>query len=281
MEKICAVLVSRNRRSRIEEVVNSLVNQTFQFAKIIIVDNDSTDGTREYLEGFCNDKIHVICLSHNAGHGASIAVALGQIDLTSYDYIFFVEDDSAIGNDLVNQLLRVARCNPELGLLGSEGSIYSLGRKLSVRNVKKLTRVNFVLFSGLLAKTQVFKTIGSPRTNFFMMCDDLEFCMRAVRAGVNCGVIDLNLHEALHYGSSNSSRSGIWRSYYQSRNRILILRYHFSLHNLLDCIIWQLKFLYSAAINPFAFDRIKLRLLGIFHGIIGRDGFTVDPRYFK
>jgi len=281
MEKIGAILVSRNRRSHIEGVVNSLLEQTVALTRIVIVDNNSTDGTAEYLKGLSKERIQVICLSYNAGHGASIAVALGQISLSDYDYFFFVEDDSAIRNDLVNQLLIISRKNTGFDLIGSEGSIYTLGKKVSVKNATALTEVNFALFSGLLVKTQVFQKIGFPRSNFFMMCDDLEFCMRVVQGGFKCGVINLDMHEALHIGSNNSSRASIWRSYYQSRNRVLLLKYHFSLHNLLDCIIWQIKLLYSAAINPFPITRIRYRLLGIFHGITGRDGFTVDPQRFR
>lgn len=280
MENICAILVSRNRRNRIEGVINSLVSQTKPFKKIVVVDNNSTDGTREYLQQLVNEKIKVVALDYNAGHGASIAIALTNVSLDDFDYFFFVEDDSAIRDDLVKQLLGISQTSPEYDLIGSEGSMYSLGRKTSVKNSKKLAMVNFVLFSGLLAKTEVFKKAGFPRSNFFMMCDDLEFCMRVVKNGFKCGVIDLDMHEALHFGSNSNSRSAIWRSYYQSRNRILLLRYHFSLYNIVDCMIWQFKFLYSALINPFPMTRLRYRLLGIFHGVIGKDGFTIDPKKF-
>ena len=143
-----------------------------------------------------------------------------------------------------------------------------------------MIEVNFTVFSGLLIKSQVFKAIGVPVGDFFMMCDDLEFCMRAVKNGFKIGIIDLDMHEALHLGSVSSSTSTIWRSYYQSRNRILILKRQMSLYNFLDCIIWETKFLYSSLINNSPLKRIRYRLLGIFDGIIGRKGFTVDPKKF-
>lgn len=47
--KTFAVVVTYNRKSALAENIRMLLKQTFRFDKIIIVDNHSTDGTKEFL----------------------------------------------------------------------------------------------------------------------------------------------------------------------------------------------------------------------------------------
>ena len=48
-EKICAVVVTYNRKDLLVECLNALKNQTYPLDGIYIIDNASTDGTQELL----------------------------------------------------------------------------------------------------------------------------------------------------------------------------------------------------------------------------------------
>jgi len=74
----------------------------------------------------------------------------------------------------------------------------------------------------------------------------------------------------------------LWRGYYSARNHLLILKQYFSFPNLLSYIIFQSKYLIVAAVlAPDRFKRVKFRLLGIWHGIRGMGGRTLDPGTLK
>lgn len=49
MEKIIAVVVTYNRINCLKKLLKALKKQTVKLETIIVVNNDSTDGTREYL----------------------------------------------------------------------------------------------------------------------------------------------------------------------------------------------------------------------------------------
>jgi len=56
MKKVAAVVVTYNRKNLLLENVQSLLGQTFSDVQIIIVDNNSSDGTQDVLQQFIERK---------------------------------------------------------------------------------------------------------------------------------------------------------------------------------------------------------------------------------
>ena len=48
--KTAAVIVTYNRKELLEENIKALLDQSEKLNKIFIIDNNSTDGTKSYLE---------------------------------------------------------------------------------------------------------------------------------------------------------------------------------------------------------------------------------------
>ena len=51
MSKICAIVVTYNRLELLKLTIERLLNQTRKLDEIIIINNASTDGTNEFLDG--------------------------------------------------------------------------------------------------------------------------------------------------------------------------------------------------------------------------------------
>ena len=51
MEKVIAVVVTYNRLELLQRVVESLKKQSRKLTEILVVNNGSTDGTKEWLDG--------------------------------------------------------------------------------------------------------------------------------------------------------------------------------------------------------------------------------------
>tara|TARA_B100000963_G_scaffold312189_1_gene289492 strand:+ start:962 stop:1675 length:714 start_codon:yes stop_codon:yes gene_type:complete len=62
-----------NEINTIEEVINQVKNTSIKSKQIIIIDDFSTDGTREYLNSIEDKSIKVILQNKNQGKGAAIA----------------------------------------------------------------------------------------------------------------------------------------------------------------------------------------------------------------
>tara|TARA_Y100000589_G_scaffold116348_1_gene110268 strand:- start:5045 stop:5758 length:714 start_codon:yes stop_codon:yes gene_type:complete len=74
-----------NEINTIEEVINKVKNTSIKSKQIIIIDDYSTDGTREFLNSLKDESIKVILQNRNKGKGAAIAkgirFATGQISI--------------------------------------------------------------------------------------------------------------------------------------------------------------------------------------------------------
>lgn len=68
---LSVVIPCFNERSTIETIVARVLDSPYT-QEIIVVDDGSTDGTREILEGFDDPRVRVILQAYNAGKGAAL-----------------------------------------------------------------------------------------------------------------------------------------------------------------------------------------------------------------
>src|SRR5437899_10455350 len=78
---VSAIIATYNRGHIVGEAIESILQQTHKNVELIVVDDGSTDGTREKL-GRYGDRIRVVC-QNNAGPAAAwnrgIGASQGQI----------------------------------------------------------------------------------------------------------------------------------------------------------------------------------------------------------
>lgn len=74
---LSVLIPAYNERATIEELLRTVLTERI-VSQVVIVDDGSTDGTREFLEGVTetDDRVQVILHAHNLGKGAAIRTAL-------------------------------------------------------------------------------------------------------------------------------------------------------------------------------------------------------------
>jgi glycosyltransferase involved in cell wall biosynthesis len=87
---VSVVIPTHNRADLLSRAVNSVLGQTYERLEIIIVDDASTDNTREIVHGFKGDRIRY--LRHDNNRGGSATRNTG-IDAATGQYIAFLDDD--------------------------------------------------------------------------------------------------------------------------------------------------------------------------------------------
>ncbi|MDG6219103.1 MAG: glycosyltransferase [Candidatus Thermoplasmatota archaeon] len=90
--KISAIICTLNRAKYLEKAINSLINQTIdpEFYEIIIVDNGSTDNTKNLVENLRNNE--QLCYIYEPIRGLSQARNTGWQNARG-EYIAFLDDD--------------------------------------------------------------------------------------------------------------------------------------------------------------------------------------------
>ena len=70
---LSVIIPCYNEINTIEEVINKVKNTSIKSKQIIIIDDFSTDGTREFLNTLKEESIKVVLQNRNQGKGAAIA----------------------------------------------------------------------------------------------------------------------------------------------------------------------------------------------------------------
>lgn len=284
-KKICAVIVTYNRLEVLKSSLAHVMAQTLKPSSIIVVDNNSTDGTVDYLKSIQGkDNIETVYTGANIGYAGGIAHGMARgLQLDEFDYFWIMDDDSLPQSNTLNDLVETIKTT-SFDILGLEGSNYRYGVKQKIPfTAEKVQAVDFVLIDGALVTAAAVKKVGFPNEKFFMMCEDYEYCKRLSKNGFKVGLLNMDLTKRLHLGGGGKfTKATLWRGYYHSRNHLLIIREYFSVMGLAGYLFSQAKFIMAAALHaPDRSQRVKFRLKGMWHGLTGVKGKTLDPGTLK
>ena len=278
-KNVAAIMVTYNRQDIVLEALDCLQAQTHQVAHIVIVDNNSLDDTIEVLlERKDRDpRISIVRSFENLGFGAGLALGMNwALENLSPDYMWLMDDDSYPVSDALELLLKNT-IQYHYDVLGLSGYILTMGSKKKVIPQSNSADVDFILIDNALVSIETIRKIGVPSGEFFMMCEDYDYCLRIKAAGFKLGVIKNNHVTRLNLGSQKFSKATLWRGYYHSRNHLIILKRHFTFVRFVNYIIVQLKYLVASIQAPDRWTRIKFRLIGVYHGLKSITGKTLDP----
>ena len=204
---IAAVVLTRNRLALLQRCMAALRAQTRPLDAIIVVDNGSTDGTREWLAG--ESDVRVI-QQENLGCAGGFYTGMKAGYDQGYDWLWCQDDDGCPAPDCLQQLTEINHPNLwyraplvideenharlAFGLRLPE--VLPFGMKVAQDRPLLTTRAEAVAaatgglivgaacpYNGILIHHRVFEAIGFPLREIFLFGDEVEFTCRACRAG--------------------------------------------------------------------------------------------------
>lgn len=209
--------------------------------EIIIVDNDSQDGSFEAIsahvtkQGWDEDaRVRVIQSGHNGGFGAgnNVGIRAGLSDGTRPDYCYIVNSDAFPAPDAIRILLNHLETTPQAGFAGSyiygddgephltsfrfptiasefEGAINFgpvtklLGHKAVPIPIPTETQpVDWLAGASLMMRDSVLSEIGLFDETFFLYFEETDLCRRAALAGYRTDYVRSS--EVMHIGSAST-----------------------------------------------------------------------------
>lgn len=107
MKKVLVLFTCHNRLAKTQRCIESLTSDTSIKWKFIIVDDNSTDGTKEYLKtkSFVNYISGNGNLFYSKGMRVAIASAKEFLSKEQYDYVLLVNDDVDFFPNSITQLI--------------------------------------------------------------------------------------------------------------------------------------------------------------------------------
>lgn len=231
--KFSIILVNYNTKKLLKDCIDSLIfNIKDVNYEIIVVDNNSTDGSIEMLENKYVNKIRLIKNNKNLGFG--IANNLGA-KIARGEYLFFLNSDIIAKEDILSGLAKIFESRPEIGILaprlilpdGSEqkfafGNFPSLaglilGKIKKDTAEKKYVKIDWVSGAALAIRKNLFDQVGGFDENFFMYFEDMDLCKRIGEAGYKIEV--LPSVQVVHLGGRSIQKDGVRKKiYYESQD---------------------------------------------------------------
>ena len=168
MKLVTAIITTHNRIELLERAIESVFGQTYPNIELIVVDDASTDGTKEYCE---KQQFQYIYISREESRGGNYARNLG-IKMAKGEYVAFLDDDDYwLPTKIEKQVLLIEKADCELVHCGRRLEIVRNG-KVTYRNLlpdpfhygdmheKILLTVCTTTTTSILAKRQSLIEVG-------------------------------------------------------------------------------------------------------------------------
>jgi rhamnopyranosyl-N-acetylglucosaminyl-diphospho-decaprenol beta-1,3/1,4-galactofuranosyltransferase len=238
--RVCAVVVTFNRKIMLEECLQALLNQSRTVDTILVVDNKSTDDTLEMIRDHFPE-VSVLALETNSGGAGGFHAGLEWAYRNGFDWFWLLDDDTMVHKWALESLLNAHEVYPierRPKLLASRvlwtdhtvhpmnipipSHIY-LGRMRLARHRGMVSIRSASFVSVLIARDCVTK-YGLVLNDYFIWNDDVEFTSRISRHELAVLVPDSKaVHKTVkRYMALTSSGA---RFYYEVRNKLWMVRY--------------------------------------------------------
>jgi len=253
--KIFIVVLQYNTSEDTIRCLESLKELSWQDFRVIVVDNASEiqhlNSIRLFVEnqsrakqghaasphGFVGDKgeggvkFYFLVNRQNLGYAGGNNIGIRYALEEGADYILILNPDTTVKSDLLTKLVETTKKNPEAGIVGAmvdEGDrVINCGKikwlkpelKHSVLQTTnyKLQTNQYIPGVAMLIHRDVFKEIGLFDERYFLYFEDVDFCIRAQKAGFKLVVAPKALIH--HHPSSSTSKLGAASLlYYHYRN---------------------------------------------------------------
>ena len=194
-QNVSCIVPTHNRIDALKNILASLNQQTLQPAKLVIVDDGSTDGTGEYLKGLARDNLIVLHGDGNLWWGGAIAKGIRYVlkHGGNAQYILLLNDDSIFADNYIEEMVRDSQTNRDATVVSpqyevGETEVALTGYKLSCKNMEILRSregdIDATVGRGLLIPVSTVKRVGNVRNWLFPhYMGDLEYTARIKENG--------------------------------------------------------------------------------------------------
>lgn len=253
MRKVFVILLNWNNWHETRECLESLKEINYSNVEVLIVDNGSSEETRNEVKRFVTDglgfKIKILWNSTNLGFAGGNNVGIKYALEHGADYILLLNNDTVVAPDFLTELVKVAESDSSFGILGAR--IYKYGTDELVFDGGKISRcmttgehakypyfakasqgtqilnikypiIDYITGAAFLIKRQVIERIGLMREEYFLYYEDVDWCIRARYAGYKCVLVPTS--KVWHKVSATNKEGSPSYIYYHTRNGLMLAK---------------------------------------------------------
>ena len=241
-ETVAVVVVTYNRAELLERMLDGLAAQTRKPDAVIVVDNASADHTPQVLAAREDLPLVTIHSAENLGGAGGFHLGVKTAYDKGFDRIWLMDDDVVPAPDCLAVMLAsdgpclMAVREDRSGRLVEKSAIdFDLANPLAIRPKRRSVEqeyadraampaefpIDVVAFEGFMVHRRVIDAIGLPDPTYFIFYDDVDFAIRARRAGFPILALrDAVLVRQLDFDQQHALDT--WKGFYMFRNLFVV-----------------------------------------------------------
>ncbi len=235
--RIDVVVVCWNDKAKIATALDSVfalgeVREDPSFAHVVVSDNGSTDGSREFVTERYGGRVQIVENGANLGFAAACNRAFAA---TSSEYVFLLNPDAELKDGALREIVAFLDAHPRCGIAGSriynyDGSVqqslgefdtwagaflrssawgewpvlrrYANGASLRAFAYDVPRRIDLAIGAALAIRRAMIEAIGPLDERFFLYHEEVDFAKRAADAGWETWFVPAS--EAVHEGMGSA-----------------------------------------------------------------------------
>lgn len=281
---VSIVILNYNQLEVTVEFLESCKVLSYDNYEIILVDNNSNESPFDYVRTNFPEVIMVMNdknLGFTGGNNSGIKVSNG-------DYIFIVNNDTEVTENLLEELLKPFNIDDTIGIVCPKIKFFSnpnliqyagynpinpyTGRNSAIGNLQVDKGqfddgyyTNYAHGAAMMVKREVFEKVGLFPDHFFIYYEELDFSVRARKAGYK--IFYQGKCEIYHKESITVGKESVLKAYYQNRNRIMYMRRNCKKHQFFIFMLFFMILSFPKGIGKYLIQRKFKHLYHFLKGV--------------
>ena len=254
------ILVNYNGWEDTVECIRSLKKSTYTDYEILVVDNGSTDDSAARLRELAGDRVVLLEAGDNLGFSGGNNVGIRYAQAHGAEYILLLNNDTLVTPDTLERLLEAAKRHDDGAVITAkilyafqpEVIWYAGGRfdgrtgrtehrgihEVDAGQYDKEQEMSFVSGCCMLIPAEVLRKVGPMEEDYFLYCEDLDYCCRIAEAGYS--MVYAPAAVVYHKVSASTGQASDTVTYYTVRNKRRILERYIAPGNrwMARCYFW-------------------------------------------
>ena len=212
-KKVSVLIVSYNVKNYVDHAIDSLLRSDYTNIEIVVVDNQSFDGTVEHIRSRFTE-VKLIANKQNVGFGTAVNQAAEAAD---GDYLLIINPDTVVQENTISTFVHYQEDHKNVGMVGpkilnADGTLQSACKRsfptfrvaipkilgldklfpkskwagkynLTYLNPDETNTVDAISGSCMFLKSKLFQELNGFDERFFMFGEDLDLCYRIWQKG--------------------------------------------------------------------------------------------------
>ena len=243
--KVSIILVNYNGFKDTVECINSLRHIDYINYDIIVVDNDSEEDYELLSDRYAgSNDITIISSGSNLGFSGGNNIGISYARNQGAEYILLLNNDTLVETDFLTDMVSTAqqfnnRCaiTSKIMYAYDKKRIWYAGGKFDFKTSRtsvdginekdsekynKAQKVSFASGCCLLIPIEILEKIGLMNEDYFLYCEDTDYCLRILKAGFE--IMYEPKSKIYHKVNASTNKIAGIQTYYLVRNKLFIVK---------------------------------------------------------